>query len=189
MTHTISSMTNVPISITIEGIEEVQKELDSLSDELRERVAYEMMLDVGDHVREWMIENIQRNFKKGTGKLEDSIFSTVLENEEGATLYVGPNMTAVPYAAIQNFGGNIYPGAKGYLMFEGDKGWRRIVTTRKDGKPGNPDHVVIQARPYIEPAFDDHQEEIFEIMRQHIEEAIAEEVATSGSFSLWRGVD
>ena len=183
--HSISSNTNKPISITVEGVEEVQKELNRMSKELQDRVAYEMMLDVGNHVHIWMQQEILEQGLLKNGDLFRSIRSEATTTDEGAEVIVGPDRALVPYADIQNEGGDIYPGAKGYLLFEGDKGWRKIVRVKKNGKPGKIDHVHIPARPYIEPAFEEHRDEILEIMRKYIDMGIAEELLDSGAFSLW----
>ena len=163
----------------IEGLEEVQNRVDLLADFLTQDASVGMMNEVGENVAGWMRENVLENFVWRTGALYKSIDYAVLSNDAGdVSLFAGPNDQSLPYTAIHEFGGSIYPGSKGYLMFEGEKGWRRIVKRRKDGTPGNPDHVVIPARPYIRPAFTEHENEITTIMEDYLYESIASGAAS-----------
>lgn len=158
----INSSTGSPITFEIEGIEEVQAELDTLTESLRKETSVSMMTDVGNAVKWWMQQNILGQKLLKTGALFNSVFATVLSNEEGADVYVGPNTEEIPYAMIQNYGGDIYPKkAKALHWVDGDKHYFAK-------------HVYIPAKPYIEPAVEDHQEEILEIMKDWIYAAIAE---------------
>lgn len=153
----------VQIKMEIEGVEEVQRELDMLADSLRRETSVEMVTDVGNAVAEWMRENIRANFwRHPTGALEASVYAATLTNENGAVCYVGPNDATIPYVYIHEYGGDIYPVRRKFLSWIGD-----------DGKRVFAKHVHIPARPYIAPAFNDHQEEILEIMKEDLDAAIA----------------
>ena len=173
MNTTMLTSTGDPITFEIEGIDQVQAELDTLSEDLRTRYSVQMMSNVGEAVKWWMQQNILAQGLLKTGALFNSVFATVLSNEEGATVYVGPNTEEIVYAMIQNYGGHIYPVNKKALSWIGDDGNRIFAK-----------HVYIPDRPYIEPAFNDHEEEILEIMNQSLNEAIGEAMAVSGA-STW----
>ena len=166
--------TGDPITFELEGVEQVQAELDTLSEDLRTRYSVEMMTNVGEAVKWWMQQNILTQGLLKTGALFNSVFATVLSNEQGATVYVGPNTEEIVYAMIQNYGGDIYPVNKQFLSWVGDDGNRHFSK-----------HVYLPPRPYIEPAFNDHEEEILAIMNQSLDEAIGEEMAVSGASSIW----
>ncbi|MBQ6508075.1 MAG: hypothetical protein IJI07_01255 [Flexilinea sp.] len=169
-----SSTGDEAIYFEIEGIEAVQERLDELADDLQEKASLEMVSRVGEWVRYWMQQNVLQNFKLGTGKLFNSIFTTIMTTDEGAEVYVGPNVNDVPYALIQNFGGTTRPhvitpvNAKA-LHFQKDG---RDIYTRRVNHPGS----VIPARPYMEPAYMDHQDEIIFIMNAVLDEAITGEL-------------
>lgn len=166
------------ITFEIEGIEQVQARLDELADDLQEKASLEMVTRVGEHVRYWMQQNVLENFNLRTGNLFNSIFATVLTNNEGAEVYVGPNTDAVPYAMIQNYGGRtsphvIRPRGPWALHFQVNG---EDVYASKVNHPGS----VIPARPYVEPAYEEHQQEILDIMNQVLDEAISGELAGEG---------
>ena len=182
----LRTSTGDAITLEIEGLEQVQADLDSLSDELRTKYAAIMMANVGEAVTGWMQQNILAQRLLKTGTLFRSIFATVLTNEEGADVFVGPNITDAPYAMIQNYGGTIpahwvFPVTKKALHWQ--SGGKDYFS--KGHIVGGKNPIIIPARPYIEPAFEDHQEEILGIMNQAINEAIGEEMATSGASSIW----
>ena len=182
MSANFRTSTGDVITFELEGVEKVQAELDTLAADLKEQAEFEMCQRVGDSVRFWMQQNILSQGLLRNGDLFRSVFSTIMSNEEGTFVYVGPNTEEVKYAMIQDQGGFIYPGTLGYLLFKGDRGWRKIVKFRKDGTRGQPDHVTITAKPYIAPAFENHQQEILDIMTEVLNEAIAEEIARSGAW-------
>lgn len=158
-----STTAGQPITMDLEGVEEVQEDLNSLTESLRKETSVEMVTDVGNAVKEWMKENIRTNFwRHPTGALEASVYAAVLTNDQGAICYVGPNDAQLPYVYIHEYGGHIYPRNRKFLSWIGD-----------DGKRVFSKHVYIPARPYIAPAFDDHQEEIIDIMKEDLDEAIA----------------
>ena len=152
-----------PITIDIEGLDELQADLDTLSDELKNQTSVEMMTDVGLAVQGWMRDNVTLNFwRNPTGTLWASIYATTLSNENGAACYVGPNDAQLPYTRIHEYGGDIYPVNAKWLSWVGT-----------DGKRHFSKHVYIPARPYIRPAFDEHEDEILEIMKGDLYYAIA----------------
>ena len=171
MSNAVQSIGYQPITMEIEGIEEVQRQLDTLAEDLKAQASQEMVLRTGEAVRDWIKENIRTElWRHPTGALENSVFATVMTNDEGAICYVGPNTTEIPYAMIHEYGGDIYPKRAKALHWVDERGEHFAK------------HVHIPARPYILPAFYDHQEEILEIMDQVLDEAIAEEIARSGAW-------
>jgi len=158
----ITALSHEPLTMTIEGLEEVQELLNSLADSMKEETSIAMVTDAGNAVADWMRENVRNTFQNRTGALENSIFATVLTNDAGAMAFVGPNTSIIPYAMIQELGGDIYPKNARYLHFF------------YKGKEYFSKHVHLPARPYIAPAFNDHLEEIIEIYKEDIYAAIAE---------------
>ena len=163
MSYVVGTSTQgVQIKMEIEGVEEVQAVLDTLAEDLRRDTSVEMVTDVGLAIKGWMQENIRTNFwRHPTGALEESVYAVTLTNENGATCFVGPNTATIPYVYIHEYGGDIYPVRKKFLHWIGD-----------DGKHVYAKHVHIPARPYISPAFNDHQEEILAIMKEDLDNAI-----------------
>ena len=156
-----------PFQVEIEGIEEVQAELDTISDYLKNETSLGMMDDVGMALQQWMRENVTLNFTQNpTGTLWASIYYAALPNENGAACFVGPDDAQLPYTAIHEYGVDIYPVNMKFLSWIG-----------LDGKRHFSKHVYIPPRPYIRPAFEDHQEEIIEIMKGDIYYAIASSAA------------
>lgn len=148
------------LTFEIEGLEEVQKRLNELSDSMRAETARNMVQSAGEFVAERIRENIRLNFwRHSTGMLESSVFVTVMTNEEGAASYISPN---TDYAAIHEFGGEITPKNAKALSWIGDDG-ERVFASR----------VVIPARPYIAPAIESSGEEIVDIMNEEIDYAIS----------------
>lgn len=158
----VTALSHQPITMTLEGLEQIQADLDSLADDLKDRTSVDMVTEAGNHIADWMKENVRNTFENRTGALENSIFATVLQNEAGAMAFVGPNTSVIPYAMIQELGGDIYPKNAKFLHF-----WYK-------GKEYFRKHVYIPARPYIAPAFEDHEEDIIDIYDTYIAAAIAE---------------
>ena len=147
----------------IEGLEEVQNRIDLLADYLTRDASVPMMEEVGQAVSEWMRQNVLSNFVQRTGALYASIDYAVLSNDAGdVSLFAGPNDQTLPYTAIHEFGGDIYPVRRKYLSWIGEDGNRRFAK-----------HVRIPARPYIRPAFTDHEDQIVGIMEDYLYDAIA----------------
>ena len=161
MSTTFRTSTGNEITFELEGIAEVQKELDELIGQVKDEASVEMMTKVGDAVKWWMQQNILKEKLLKTGALFNSVFVTALTNDNGSDVYIGPNTEEVVYAMIQNYGGDIYPKNAKYLHF-----WY-------NGKEIFSKHVYLPPRPYIEPAFDDHQEEILTLMEDELYAAIA----------------
>jgi len=91
------------------------------------------------------------------GDLRASIGSEIKTPGLGGTVVVG---AATKYAAIHEFGGVIRAKNKPYLMFQTrDGAWHKVKEVR------------IPARPYLQPAIDDHHDEAAAVfaktMRQH----------------------
>lgn len=185
MSATFLTTTGDMITFEIEGVEEVQAELDQLADDLKERASLEMVTRVGDAVKYWMQQNVLEQHLLKSGNLFRSIYASAYTNDTGAFVEVGPNVEAVPYALIHNYGGTIpahWVSPRNVSALHWESGGMDFFSKGHMVGP-----AVIPARPYIEPAYSEHQDEILDIMRQVLDEAIAEEVATSGASSTWRG--
>lgn len=184
MNTNLRTSTGEVITFELEGVERVQEDLNSISADLQAKYAPIMMADVGDAVKYWMQQNILAQRLLKTGALFNSVFATVLSNDEGADVYVGPDVNAVPYAMIQNYGG-VVPAHWVAPVEKQALHWIQGGEDRfsRGHMVGIKTPIIIQPRPYIEPAFDDHQEEILEIMNRAMDEAIGEEIATSGASS------
>ena len=103
MSNAVQSIGYQPITMEIEGIEEVQRQLDTLAEDLKAQASQEMVLSTGEAVRDWIKENIRTElWRHPTGALENSVFATVMTNDEGAVCYVGPNTTEIPYSNEPN---------------------------------------------------------------------------------------
>ena len=117
MSTTFRTSTGNEITFELEGIAEVQKDLDELIGKVKDEASVEMMANVGEHVKWWMQQNILKEQLLKTGALFNSVFVTALPNENGSDVYIGPNTEEVVYAMIQNYGGDIYPKYAKYLHF------------------------------------------------------------------------
>ena len=162
-----------PVYIAIEGLEDVQNELNTLAADIKAQASLEMVTRVGEKVQYWMQQNILSQGLLKSGNLFNSITVTPVTNDEGAFVYVGPD-GSVPYAYIQNYGGTVpahwvFPVSAKALHWQEDGKDRfskgHIVGIKKP--------IVIQARPYIEPAYDDHADEIIDTMMEVLDAAIA----------------
>ena len=163
------------ITFEIEGVEEVQTQLDQLADDLKATAAFVMVSQVGDQVKAWMQDYVLAQGLYKTGALYNSIYSVAVLTDEGAYAEVGPDAANVKYALIQNYGGTI------------PRHWIAPVNAQAlHWESGGKDYFskghyvgpsVIPARPYIEPAFEEHQDEILAIMMEVLENAIATELA------------
>lgn len=180
MSDIISTATGDSFWVSLEGVEEVQKELDAMSDDIRSKVQTEMMTNIGNQAVIWMQQNILAQGLLKTGNLYRSIFASVLTNDEGATLYVGPNMETAPYARIQDMGGTV-PAHWVFPVNAKALHWIEDGADRfsKGHMVGIKNPIIIQARPYIGPTFEDHQQEILDMMMEAIDAGIAEGMASS----------
>lgn len=159
----LGGTSNYGFYFAIEGLDEMQSRVDLIADYLTREASVQMMNEVGENVAEWMRQNVLANFTQRTGALYASIDFAVLSNDAGdVSLAVGPNDQSLLYTAIHEFGGDIYPVKKKYLSWVGDDGKRRFAK-----------HVQIPDRPYIRPAFTDHENEIITIMEEYLYDAIA----------------
>ena len=177
MSANFRTSTGEPITFTLEGIEEVQNELNQISEDLRAKASLEMVTQVGDLALYYMRQNVLRNGLLKSGALFRSIYATVMTNDEGAEVYVGPNTEKIPYAMIHEYGGIIpahwvAPKTKKALHWETDG----TDFFSKGHMVGIKKQIIIKERPYIAPAFDDHQEEILEKMTEIFNEYLAEDV-------------
>ena len=164
MSTTLRTSTGSVITLDVEGIDEVQRELNDMADSIRTQTALDMMTDIGEHVKYWMQQKILEQHLLKTGALFNSVFATVMTSDQGddVSVYVGPNTTEIPYAMIQNYGGHIYP-----------KNAKALHWTDASGEHFAK-HVYIPARPYIEPAYEEHAEEIVQLMQDWVYAGIAE---------------
>lgn len=178
MSDIVSTTTGDSFWLTLEGVDQVQAELDMMADDIRAKVQLEMMTNIGNQVKLWMQQNILAQGLLRTGNLFNSIFATVLTNDEGATLFVGPNLDSAPYARIQDMGGTV-PAHWVFPVNAKALHWEQGGLDRfsKGHIVGIKNPITIQARPYIAPAFDDHQAEILDMMMEAIDAGIAEGMA------------
>ena len=142
-----------------------------------------MMTTIGTQVRIWMQENIWTQGLYKTGTLFNSIFASVLTNDNGATLYVGPNLEEAPYARIQDQGGTV----PAHWVFPVNKKALHWIEGGEDRFSkghivGNKNPITIPARPFILPAFANHLEEIVNMMMDAINEGIAEEMMSGAGW-------
>lgn len=165
-------------TIEIEGLDELQADLDSLADSIRMRTAADMVTEAGNSIAEWLRESIAFTFwRHPTGQLMNSVRAVTMTNDEGAVSYISPGMDgsdASKYAAIHEFGGDIYPKTARALS------WITLDTFTDRGGVEHPagsrvffSKVTIPQRPYIANAVIGHEEEIVEIMREVLYAAIA----------------
>ena len=185
MSTTLRTSTGSVITLDVEGIEEVQRELNDMADSIRTQTALDMMTDIGEHVKYWMQQKILEQKLYKSGDLFMSIFATVMTRGEGddqdVSVYVGPNTEKIPYAMIQNYGGvvpahwvfpkGVINGGSNVLHWKDDKGNHFFS---KGHQVGIKHPIIIPARPYIEPAYEDHAEEILQLMQDWIYAGIAE---------------
>ena len=187
MSANFRTSTGDVITFELEGVEQVQAELNTLAADLKEQAEFEMCSRVGESVEFWMRQNILAQGLLKSGTLFRSVFSTIMSNEEGTFVFVGPNTEEVPYAMIQEFGGVVpahYVAPLGRPFGANALHWQEIGADffSKGHMVGVKKPIVITAKPYIAPAFENHQQEILDIMTQVLNEAIAEEIARSGAW-------
>lgn len=118
----------------------------------------------GQQLEAYAKVNVNETFSsKATGGagLAGSI-QTVIEssNDQSAYAAVGPT---VVYGRIQELGGEITPVTKQWLSWIGD-----------DGKRYFKKRVVLKPRPYLRPAYDEHESEILQAMKDTLKRIISE---------------
>lgn len=114
----------------LEGIEDA----DRLERMLLDRMAEKIVGNVKEKKLSGQVLNVR------TGRLKTSIGKRSIGND---AVDIGVLLSTVKYAAIHEFGGDIYPKNAGALTFQiGDK-W---ITTG---------HVHMKKRPYVKPAIDE----------------------------------
>jgi HK97 gp10 family phage protein len=111
----------------------------------------------GIRLRDHAANNVNNTFQRGSGAagLGGSITVERREYKPGhVSVDVGPKGKI--YARIQELGGHIRPiKAKLLSWIDPGTGERRFSK-----------HVYIPPRPYLRPAFDEHKEEIVEVIQQ-----------------------
>jgi phage gpG-like protein len=98
-----------------------------------------------------------------TGRLRSSIAAS--EVQKSGNTYLERIGTNVIYARIHEYGGIIYPGAKGFLAWK-DRATNKWIFTKRP--------VVIPARPFMRPALEDagNQRMILQNLLDNIQEAL-----------------
>ncbi len=97
-----------------------------------------------------------------TGRLRSSITTSRSIKRSEFSFFIGTN---VSYARIQEYGGTIRPGAKGFLAWRSPRTGKYIFTK----KP-----VVIPARPFLGPAIQDEQNhrDIMTLLQKSVNQAL-----------------
>lgn len=118
----------------------------------------------GQQLEAYAKVNVNETFSsKATGGagLAGSI-QTVIEssNDQSAYAAVGPT---VVYGRIHELGGEIVPVTAKFLSWVNDAGER--IFAKK---------VIMPARPYLRPAYDEHESEILQAMKDTLKRIISE---------------
>ncbi len=157
-------MSTAFINVDIEGRAELERKLRTISADLQGQTALNAVAAGGSAVEENAKINIQNVFSKKQhfgGGLAGSITVETGIDGGGAYAVIAPHKV---YARIQEFGGTISAKPGGMLKFQIDGQWFQKK------------QVTLPARPYLAPAMNEHQGEIFSAMREEIERGIQQSV-------------
>lgn len=136
------------VSVRINGIDELKDKLSSLSKEMAKTVSTEAAIAGGETLIEYAKENVLMNFTPRSWNLYGSF--KVVVTKAG---YVRAGSYGLKYNRLQEYGGTIVPKNAVMLSWVGEDGVRRFAN-----------RVVIPARPYLRPAFDEHKGDIIQSM-------------------------
>lgn len=153
-------MSTATINCTVAGKEELERKLQTITAKMRGQVALNAVTAGGATVDENAKINIQNVFSDRQhfgGGLAGSITVETGTDEGGAYAVIAPHKV---YARIQEFGGTIHAKPGGTLKFQIDGQWYQKK------------QVTLPARPYLGPAIEEHQGEIFEAMKEEIERGL-----------------
>lgn len=136
------------VSVRIEGAEELIAKLNKMNAEVPSTLATEAAKAGGQTLVDYAGQNVMSNFTQRSGDLFDSL--KVVVTRAG---YVRAGSYRLVYNKIHEYGGVITPKRAHTLSWVGEDGVMRFAKM-----------VVIPARPYIRPAFDEHKSDIIESM-------------------------
>lgn len=142
-------MSKTTITIKVNHVPDVQKQFGVAG-------LYHALELGGFRLRDHAANNVNDTFKRGSGAagLGGSITVEKREYKPGhVSVDVGPKGKI--YARIQEFGGHIRPVKAKLLSWVDDTGERHFAK-----------HVYIPPRPYLRPAFDEHKDEIVNVIQQ-----------------------
>ena len=170
-------------TVEIEGLDQLQADLDSLADGIRLRTAVDMLTEAGEAIAEWMRESIDLTFwRHSNGTLRNSVTSTVERTDAGAEVSIRPDTI---YAAIHEFGSQEYLGhpirpvtARALSWIAQDTFTDRRGVTHQEGERVFFRSVTIPPRPYIANAIIGHEDDVLEIMQEVLYAAIANDAGT-----------
>lgn len=141
------------MTIQLQGTEQLRKNLNQLDKKVRGigavRIVTAGAYQIVNHAR----QNIHRTFsKRQTGGLTNSISVEAEKKGQGAVAHVIPHKV---YARIQEMGDTIVPKKAGGFLVWRDPDTGKLIRARS---------VTLPARPYLEPAAVDHQDDIVQAM-------------------------
>lgn len=142
------------VSIRISGIKELQAKLAKMGSEVPTKVVTDAAKAGGNVLIEFAGQNINQNFTSRSGALKRSL--KVVVTRHG---YVRAGSYALVYNRIHEYGGTIHPKVASRLSWIGEDGNRIFAKS-----------VKIPARPYMRPAFDEHQDDIARAMADVVKE-------------------
>ena len=151
------------INAEVSGKEELERKLQRISDNIRGRIALNTVSAGGADIEQFAKTNIANVFSDrqhlGGGGLAGSITVETSLDKDGASAVIAPHKE---YDRIQELGGTItaHGGDKAMLKFQIDGQWYQKHS------------VTLPARPYMRPAVEEHQEEIFNDMKEQIERGL-----------------
>lgn len=141
------------MKIEIRNMFEVKDALLSMSDGMDSHIASKALYAGGHEFRKWIKSNINSHDLYKTGKLYNSIRVYNVQVGRGKnSVSVGP--VGVIYARVHEFGATIKPKNAKMLSWIDEMTGERIFAHQ----------VVIPARPYIRPAYDEHKQDIYSAM-------------------------
>ena len=151
------------INAEVSGKEELERKLQRISDNVRGQIALNAVSAGGADIEQFAKTNIANVFSDrqhlGGGGLAGSITVETSLDKDGASTVIAPHKE---YDRIQELGGTItaHGGDKAMLKFQIDGQWYQKHS------------VTLPARPYMRPAWEEHQEEIFNDMKEQIERGL-----------------
>jgi phage gpG-like protein len=155
-------MSTFSINAEVSGKEELERKLRAISDNIRGQIALNAVTAGGADIEQFTKINIANVFSRkqsGGGGLAGSITVDASLDKDCATAVIAPHTA---YDRIQELGGTItaHGGDKAMLKFQIDGQWYQKHS------------VTLPARPYLRPAWEEHQEEIFNDMKEQIERGL-----------------
>ena len=156
-------MSTFTINAEVSGKEALERKLRTISANMRGQIALNAVSAGGSDVEQFAKTNIANVFSDrqrfGGGGLAGSITVETSLGKDSASAVIAPHKE---YDRIQELGGTItaHGGDKAMLKFQIDGQWYQKHS------------VTLPARPYMRPAVEEHQEEIFNDMKEQIERGL-----------------